>query len=251
MAKVKVAKKGNTTMFIQTLHLRFLDIVNYIGPGISYDAWTKAYGCGREKLWLPYEWFDSVDKLDYPGLPDYPAWHSKMKGAFVLSLEQWKKCKQLLKEKGMKTFTDWLRYYNDLDVAPGLEALEKMRGFYTEKGIDILKDAVGIPGVNFHYLLKGTIERGAEPYSPNKEAYEMLKGAVVGEPSIVSTRAYEVGITKLRVHQVNKPGFASESLVTILMASTYPPCLEKCPAGRKRSFTTAILCEQREGWHNA
>ena len=53
----------------------------------------------------------------------------------------------MFKEKGMRTFADWLRYYTNLDVVPGLEALEKMRAFYTEKGIDILKDAVSIPGV--------------------------------------------------------------------------------------------------------
>jgi len=80
----------------------------------------------------------------------------------------------------MRTFKDWLLYYNNLDVEPGLEALEKMRNFYTEKGIDILKDAVGMPGFSFHYLLHGAIKRGADLYSPGEEAYEMLKGAVVG-----------------------------------------------------------------------
>ena len=44
----------------------------------------------------------------------------------------------------MQTFADWLRYYNDLDVAPRLEALEKMRAFYTDKDIDVLKDAVSL-----------------------------------------------------------------------------------------------------------
>jgi len=43
----------------------------------------------------------------------------------------------------MQTFADWLRYYNDLDAASGLEALEKMRVFYTDKSIDILKYARG------------------------------------------------------------------------------------------------------------
>ena len=52
-----------------------------------------------------------------------------------------------------------------------------MRAFYTEKGIKILKDAVSLPGVSMHYLLRGTIERGAELYNPSEEAYEMLKGA--------------------------------------------------------------------------
>ena len=60
----------------------------------------------------------------------------------------------------MRTFADWLRYYNNLDVSPGHEALERMRAFYTEKGINILKDAVSILGVSLHYLLRGAVERG-------------------------------------------------------------------------------------------
>jgi len=104
----------------------------------------------------------------------------------------------VFKEKGMRTFADWLRYYNNLDVAPGLEALEKMRNFYTEKGIDILKDAVSMPGVSLHYLLREAVERGANLYSPGREAYHMLKSAVVGGPSLVFTRRHEVGVTRIR-----------------------------------------------------
>ena len=89
--------------------------------------------------------------------------------------KEWEGCKRLFQEQGMLTFADWLRYYNNLDVAPGLEALEKMRAFYTEKGIDILRDAVSVPGVIMHYLLRGAVEWGAELYSPGKEAYDMLK----------------------------------------------------------------------------
>ena len=81
-----------------------------------------------------------------------------MKGKYVLSLSEYQECKKIFKEKRMQTFADWLSYYNSLDVAPGLEALEKMRAFYTEKGINILKDAGSIPGVSLHYLLGGSIE---------------------------------------------------------------------------------------------
>ena len=58
-------------------------------------------------------------------------------------------------EKGMQTFADWLRYYSNLDVALGLEALEKMSVFSSEKGINI---AVSLPGICLHYLLRGTRE---------------------------------------------------------------------------------------------
>jgi len=167
--KVQVAKRANTTMFIKTDHFIFLDIINYLGPVTSYDAWVKAYGCSAQKSWLPYEWFDTPTKLHYPGLPDYPAWYSKLKGCFVLKLSEFKECRRVFKERGMKTFADLLRYYNNLDVAPGLEALEKMRAFYTERGIDILKDAVSLPGVSLHYLLRGTVERGQRCTAPGKK----------------------------------------------------------------------------------
>ena len=203
--KVKVAKNGNKIMFIFSKNFRFLDIINYLGPGTSYDKWVKAYECKTVKSWFPYEWFDSSEKLDFKGLPDYEHCYSKLKGCYLLTKTEWEGCKKLFEEKRMKTFADWLRYYNNLDVAPGLEALEKMRAFYIDKGIDILKDAVSIPGVSLHYLLRGCVERGADLYSPCKEAYEMLKEAVVGGPSLVFTRYHEVGLTKIRSHRIAKP----------------------------------------------
>ena len=191
--------------FMLTCGFRFLDIINYLGPGTSYEKWVKAYECKTVKSWFPYEWFDRPKKLDYPGLSVYVAWYSRLKNAFVLKLSEWRARKKLLRENGMKTFADGLRYYNNLDVAPGLEALQKMRNFYTEKGIDILKDAVSVPGVSLHYLLRGAVERNAELYSPGKEAYDMLKEAVVGGPSLVFTRLHEFGVTEIRSHQIPEP----------------------------------------------
>ena len=202
---VRVAKNGNKIMFILTNSFRFLDIMNYLGPGTSYEKCMKAYECATVKSWFPYDWFGTPEKLDFRGLPKYEEWYSKLKGDYVLTREEWEGCQRLFKEKGMCTFADWLRYYNNLDVAPGLEALEKMRAFYTDKGIDILKDAVSIPGVSLHYLLRGCVEWDAELYSPCKEAYEMLKEAVVGDPSLVSTRYHEVGVTKMRSHRIAEP----------------------------------------------
>ena len=43
--KVRVAKHGNKIMFILTCGFRFLDIINYLGPGTSYEKWVKAYEC--------------------------------------------------------------------------------------------------------------------------------------------------------------------------------------------------------------
>ena len=232
--KVRVAKHGNKIMFILTSGFRFLDIMNYLGPGTTYDKWIKAYDCKTVKSWLPYEWFDRLEKLDYPGLPDYPHWYSKMKGDFVLKLSEWKASQKLFREKGMNTFKDWVRYYNNLDVAPGLEALEKMKNFYEEKGIDIMKDAVSIPGVSLNYLLKGSIERKADLYTPSKEAYEMLKEAVVGGPSIIFTRYHEVGKTRIRSHQIAEPKLCKNILGYDANALYLSTMLREMPCGKEK-----------------
>ena len=193
-----MVKNRNKIMFLLTQGFCFLDITNYLGPRTSYEKWTKAYECTAEKSWFPYEWFDTPEKLYHPGLPDYPAWYSYLKGGYVFTRDEWDGRQHLFKEKGMRTFADWLRYYNNLEVAPGLEALERMRAFYTEEGIDTLKDVISIPGVSLHYLLQGVVERGAELYSCGKEAYEMLNGAVVRGQSLVFTWYHEVGVTTIR-----------------------------------------------------
>ena len=232
--KVRVAKNGSKIMFLLTDRLRFLDIINYLGPGISYAKWVEAYDCKATKSWLPYEWFNSAEKLDYPGLPDYLHWYSKLKNEYVLTRKEWEECQRLFKEKGMKTFKDWLKYYNNLDVAPGLEALQKMKNFYIEKGIDIMKDAVSIPGVSLHYLLKGAIERKAELYAPRKEAYEMLKGAVVGGPSLVFTRYHEAGKTRIRSHQHTDAKLCQNILGYDANALYLSTMLREMPCGKER-----------------
>ena len=71
-----------------------------------------------------------------------------------------------------------------------------MRTLYTEKDVNILKDAVSLPGVSLHYLLRGITEWGTELYSPYKEAYGMLKDTAVGGQSLVFKWYHEVGMTK-------------------------------------------------------
>jgi len=71
-----------------------------------------------------------------------------------------------------------------------VENVKKMKTFYGERGIDICKDAVSLPGMALQYLLKGTVEN--KLFAPSKEAYNYLKAAVSGGPSIVFTRYHEV-----------------------------------------------------------
>ena len=53
--EVFAAKKENYHMFLTTSKLKFLDVKNYIGPGLSYDAWCKSMGCRLQKVMFPCE----------------------------------------------------------------------------------------------------------------------------------------------------------------------------------------------------
>jgi len=50
---VTVAKKQEKIMFLTTQNFKFFDIINYLGPGTSYEKWVKTYGSGQTKSWLP------------------------------------------------------------------------------------------------------------------------------------------------------------------------------------------------------
>ena len=91
---------------MSTPNFKFLDIMNYVAPGTTYDKWVKTYGAELTKSWLPYEWFDTVEKLDYPELPAYWHFYSKLKNEIVLTTEEYFQCCRVWKEKGMKTFAD-------------------------------------------------------------------------------------------------------------------------------------------------
>ena len=213
-----------------------VDVVNYLAPGITYDKWVKTYGATLAKSWLPYEWFDSPDKLDFPGLPPYLVWYSKLKGSYVLSLKEYNDCHRVFRERGMQTFGDWLEYYNNLDVAPFLEALQKMKEFYTNLGVDIFKDAVSLPGVSQQYILRKTLQgrKGYKPpelYAPNKEAYDMLKAAVVGGPSLVFTRKHLAGETRIRSHQYGEDARPTRRILGYDANSLYPSTMMEMPCG--------------------
>ena len=61
-----VIRKENAYMALGT---KYLDICNYLAAGTTLSAFYKAYNVTDPKGFFPYEWFDSLEKLDYQQLP--------------------------------------------------------------------------------------------------------------------------------------------------------------------------------------
>ena len=66
-------------------------------------------------------------------------------------IENYQNQQQIWKQKKMTSFKDFLRWYNNKDVVPNLEAMQKMIAFYHDKDIDMLKLGCTLP--NYTNLL--------------------------------------------------------------------------------------------------
>ena len=142
-------------MSLKSQHLQFLDIRSYLAPNYSYDAFIKAYKCKLEKGFFPYDWFDSYDKINNSELSAHKCFYNKFKNTNITD-EEYQVCVNAWKDNDMKTFKDFLEWYNNLDVLPFIEAVEKMKTFYKLKRLDIFKDGVSLPGLVLKYLMRGT-----------------------------------------------------------------------------------------------
>ena len=275
ISNVNVAKKENSDMFLSLPIFKFLDIKSYLAPGLSYDAWCRAYGTELQKLVFPYEWFDSFDKLNHKGPVKYEDFFSSLKGGITISQEEYQNFCDEFYKRGCVTMEDWLKEYNLADVKPFIDALEKTREQYYPDEIDLLKDAVSIPGISMMYVLNEASKRKkySEPdlFAPGEpckckcsddcekfpcedckevrkdckictknEAYEMLTTGMIGGPSIVFCRYGEAGVSQIRSH-INEDAKTCRAVLGLDANSLYLFCSgQEMPCGKEKDFSSNL-----------
>ncbi|XP_057290938.1 uncharacterized protein LOC130613641 [Hydractinia symbiolongicarpus] len=136
----------------------------------NYYRWCKSLDCKLEKLVFPYEWLTSYDKLNHVGPVAYEQFYSCLIGKNTLSLDEYETFRAEFYKRGCVTIMDWLREYNLADVESFIEAVDKTRLQYYDDEIDILKDAVSIPGVSMRYVLNKSLRLNPklELYAPGE-----------------------------------------------------------------------------------
>ncbi|GFO23695.1 hypothetical protein PoB_005020000 [Plakobranchus ocellatus] len=202
--------KKNEFMAISTPMLKFLDITNFIAPGFSYAKYLAAYEVEEQKGFIPYEYITSLEKLEETSLPPREAFYSSLRNS-ELSQQNYDYLCQVWRDNGMRNLRDLLVWYNNKDTRPFIEALEKQCEFYKTLGLDMLKDAVSVPGLTLRYLFKTMPQNHFFSLirEKDKDLHEELRKQIVGGPSIIFHRYHEKGITKLR----GENGKAVQSLV--------------------------------------
>ena len=117
----------------------------------------------------------------------------------------------------MGSFKDFLRWYNNKDVVPTLEAMQKMIAFYHDKDIGMLKLGCTLPNLANICLHKST-DANFYPFTEgDKDLLEKIREGVVGGPSIVFTRKAVVDETFIR-----KSTNLCKSIVGIDASQLYP-----------------------------
>ena len=120
--------------------------------------------------------------------------------------------------ENMGTYKDILRWYNNKDVVPTLEAMQKLLAFYHKKGIDMLKLGCTLPNLANICLHKST---RAKFYPFNETDKDLLQKIpeedMVGGPSIVFRRKAMVDETFIR-----NSGNICKSIVGIDASQLYP-----------------------------
>ena len=194
-----VIKRQNTFMCFSTPKLKFLDVTQYLAPGVSYDKYLKAYGCELHKGHFPYEYMDNLRKLDDCALPPQAAFFSQLKNEGISDTD-YAACQAVWRDNGMETLREYLIWYNNRDVTPFLDAIAKQAGFYKHQNIDMFKDGISVPGLSLLHLFN---DLPNDTYftvfnRTNSDLHELVKDNIVGGPAIIFHRYHEKDVTKIR-----------------------------------------------------
>ena len=208
-------------MVIGTLKLEFLDITNYLAAGTSLSNFYASFNVETPKGIFPYEWFNSLERLYETSLPQRSEdmrqaledlkedpeneeikerverlskndpYYSTLKDRTV-SNEDVALAKEVWEERGMSTFSDYIKYYNNVDVTGCVEAIQKMLKDKKEQGLDMFKISVSLPGLTQRYLFNNIgddyfVGFGQE----HKHIEEELRNGITGGPSIIFHRYHE------------------------------------------------------------
>ena len=165
-------------------------------PGLSpYDAfYSKLRSCNP----LETKYRDYVNLLRSGLTTEQAVIKLKLSKQPPTGIEKYHYLQQIWKQEQMNSFKDFLRWYNNKDVAPTLEAMQKMIGFYHDKDIDMLKLGCTLPNLANICLHKSTDDNFYSFTEGDKDLLEKIREDVVRGPSIVFTRKAVVDETLIR-----------------------------------------------------
>ena len=119
----------------------------------------------------------------------------------MIDAETYMSCWEVWNKQNMKTFADYMRYYNDHDVIGLVEGIEKFLAIENEQGLDVFKESVSLASLTHKYLQRNLDENDyfSGISEEHKHIHKDLKTlGITGGPSIIFHRYHEANVTKIK-----------------------------------------------------
>ena len=127
----------------------------------------------------------------------------------------------------MQIFSDFVKWHNNKNIVPTLQAMQKWIEFYHNKGIDMLKLGWTLPNLANICLHKSTDSNFYPSRESDKDFFEKIREDMVGGTSFVFTRKAVVNKNFTR-----KSSNLCKSIVGIDASQLYPyPMCQPMPTG--------------------
>ena len=128
--KPEVMKRGASYFTVKTRDLRFKDVLNYTAP-CSYDKFLKSWDSPLEKSIFPYSYYGQIEEMRIStDFPPFEAFKNELNPNNSPTFAEYDTAKKVFYQKKMENMSDWLRYYNELDVYPLVIAIENCFASY-------------------------------------------------------------------------------------------------------------------------
>ena len=158
-----IKQEGSYTRLGVGHKLFFLDIYKYQSPNTSLDQFMSTYKAPVSKGVFPYEYL-TPQTLYSEELPSIKHFYSQLNGKNLLGNTEdeqrqnyIEKVLRVWRDEKIQKLSQYLLYYNKLDVIPFSIAIKNwLKNFHlynpdgsvnTKEGVDVLKTTIGIPGV--------------------------------------------------------------------------------------------------------
>ena len=204
--------------------------MNFLGGATSLDSFLKAYKTKETKGFFPYECLDCPEKMNNKLLPPYDSFFSILRNSNPLEkdyshfrnlvnnglrteqaviklrmdripptgAEIYSYLQSVWEDNNIQFSSDFLKWYNNKNFVPTLEALQKMVEFYPNKGIHMVKPGCTLPNLANICLHKSTDSKFYPSTMSDKVLLEKIREDMIGGTSFVFTRKTVVDETFIR-----------------------------------------------------
>lgn len=262
---VKLNMKNGQYVRIITPDIIFLDQLSFLSNKTNYDNFIFNTLGVRLKSIMPYEFLTDLERLNFPGLPDYDYWNSDLKSCNILDIdynnfenltkkgmseneaikklgllekpvkgiEKLEMLRKFFKNKGFKTFKDYISYYIEMDTVPFVNACEKQsKLYYDQFNINIYRCYHSLPSVAIKIAFR---EIKTPVYIPSRETYKLMREKMIGGQSLLIQLEAIANVSKIRYREFGEESLFCKSIFSLDSSLHYGKAMSMgLPVGMER-----------------